>query len=109
MEQLKPYTKTDASNIGNNLSYKADGTAVTDDDKTINKNAWGAAIGTGVIADPTESKTNHSATNGSQQLVTGGTVYTALQNQKTDLTKDLSVSAAGESVLLMKKTRKPER
>ena len=53
----------DASNIGKNLNHKADGTAVTDEDKTVNENAWGAAIGTGSIA----------ADNG--QLVTGKTVY----------------------------------
>ena len=53
----------DASNIGKNLNHKADGTTVTDEDKTVNENAWGAAIGTGSIA----------ADNG--QLVTGKTVY----------------------------------
>ena len=52
-----------ADNIGKNLNHKADGTAVTDEDKTANENAWGAAIGTGSIA----------ADNG--QLVTGKTVY----------------------------------
>ena len=52
-----------ADNIGKNLNHKADGTAVTDEDKTVNENAWGAAIGTGSIA----------ADNG--QLVTGKTVY----------------------------------
>lgn len=53
----------------------------------------GAALGNGKVADPTKSDTNDPSANGSQQLVTGGTVYTALQNQKTDLTKDLSVNA----------------
>ena len=53
----------DASNIGKNLNHKADGTAVTDEDKTANENDWGSAIGTGSIA----------ADNG--QLVTGKTVY----------------------------------
>ena len=52
-----------ADNIGKSLNHKADGTAVTDEDKTVNENAWGAAIGTGSIA----------ADNG--QLVTGKTVY----------------------------------
>ncbi len=52
-----------ADNIGKNLNHKADGTAVTEEDKTANENAWGAAIGTGSIA----------ADNG--QLVTGKTVY----------------------------------
>lgn len=52
-----------ADNIGKNLNHKADGTAVTDEDKTANENDWGSAIGTGSIA----------ADNG--QLVTGKTVY----------------------------------
>ena len=68
----------DASNIGKNLKYKADGktTADSSDIKT-NEEDWGTAIGTGKVE------------NGNGQLVTGGTVYTALDNQK----KDLSVHA----------------
>ena len=68
----------DASNIGKNLKYKADGktTADSSDIKT-NEDDWGTAIGTGKVE------------NGNGQLVTGGTVYTALDNQK----KDLSVHA----------------
>lgn len=82
-----------ASNIGKNLK-KTDGTTVADAaDITNNENAWGEAIGTGSIADPTKSEKNDPAKNGSQQLVTGGTVYNALQQQKTDLTNDLSVNA----------------
>ena len=58
----------DASNIGKNLKSKADGkTAADSKDITTNENAWGAAIGTGSIA--------NSNTNGSGQLVTGTTVY----------------------------------
>lgn len=58
----------DASNIGTNLKYKADGkTAADSSDKTTNEDAWGTAIGTGSIA--------NSNTNGSGQLVTGTTVY----------------------------------
>lgn len=84
----------DASNIGKNLKYKADGkTAADSSDITTNEDAWGAAIGTGKVADPTKSEKNDPAKNGSQQLVTGGTVYNALQQQKTDLTNDLSVNA----------------
>ena len=98
----------DASNIGNNLTvdpvYQTDEkgaiikgsddqplideektTAKRNEDQTTNKNAWGAAIGTGSIADPTESKDNDPAKNGSQQLVTGGTVYNALQQQADNL------------------------
>ena len=71
MEQLKPYTKSDASNIGSNLkTYTVgdDGETITeagasDEDKIKNENAWGKAIGTGKI----------EADNG--QLVTGKTVY----------------------------------
>lgn len=57
------------------------------------EDAWGKAIGTGKIADPTKSDTNDPEANGSQQLVTGGTVYDALQKQKTELTDSLSVNA----------------
>ena len=98
----------DASNIGNNLTvdpvYQTDEkgaiikgsddqplideektTAKRNEDQTTNKNAWGAAIGTGSIANPTESKDNDPTKNGSQQLVTGGTVYNALQQQADNL------------------------
>lgn len=83
MEQLKPYTKSDASNIGANLkTYTVgdDGETITeaeasDADKTKNENAWGKALGTGKITNLTQSDTNNPATNGSQQLVTGGTVF----------------------------------
>ena len=56
-----------ADNIGKNLNHKADGTAVTDEDKTANENDWGAAIGTGSIASD------------SSQLVTGKTVYSEVR------------------------------
>ena len=83
MEQLKPYTKSDASNIGSNLkTYTVgdDGETITEADasntaKTTNENAWGTALGTGKIADSTESDKNNPKANGSLQLVTGGTVY----------------------------------
>lgn len=61
--KLAGKANVNADNIGKNLNHKADGTAVTDEDKTANENDWGAAIGTGSIA----------ADNG--QLVTGKTVY----------------------------------
>lgn len=54
------------------------------------EDAWGEAIGTGHVADP---KASNAKDNGSGQLVTGGTVYDALQKQKTDLTNSLSVNA----------------
>ena len=64
----------DASNIGKNLKYKADGkTAADSSDITTNEDAWGTAIGTGEVADK----------NG--QLVTGGTVFSALQQQTDNL------------------------
>lgn len=64
----------DASNIGTNLKFKADGkTPVESSDITTNEDDWGTAIGTG------EVKENNG------QLVTGGTVYSALENQKKDL------------------------
>ena len=83
MEQLKLYTKSDASNVGANLkTYTVgdDGETITETDasntaKTTNENAWGTALGTGKIADSTESDKNNPKTNGSLQLVTGGTVY----------------------------------
>ena len=82
-EQLTPYTKSDATNIGANLkTYTVgnDGETITEADasnadKTVNENAWGTAIGNGKIADPTKSNTNDPKANGSKQLVTGGTVY----------------------------------
>ena len=52
------------------------------------EDAWGSAIGTGKVVDP-NAKDKDS--NGSGQLVTGGTVYNALQQQKTDLTDALTV------------------
>ena len=103
--QLKQAVKdTDASkkanitadNIGTKMTvYTTDsktGKTVEETDKTKinsarteNENAWGTAIGTGKVANPTEVKdgttvTNDPTTNGSQQLVTGGTVYNAIQD-----------------------------
>ena len=83
MEQLKPYTKSDASNIGSNLkTYTVgdDGETITEaeasaDVKNTNENAWGAALGTGKVADPKATGEKSAEKNGSQQLVTGGTVF----------------------------------
>ena len=81
MEQLKPYTKSDASNIGNNLkSYTVgeDGETITeadatDDQKKTNKDDWGKALG----AEPFTTGTSDAATDAStsDQLVTGKTLY----------------------------------
>lgn len=80
-KKLAAKANVDASNIGANLKYKEDGTAVTDADKIANENLWGKAIGMGKIADDTVTD---AATNGSQQLVTGGTVYKETRAAKTD-------------------------
>ncbi len=105
MEQLKQYAEKDASNIGKNLTvtpvYQTDNQGniklgndnkpLIDKEKTeqkrkdaqtTNKNDWGDAIGTGKIADPDASD---KKTNGSQQLVTGGTVYKALNGGMTKI------------------------
>ena len=76
-----------AGNVGRNFSkFSADTEAITDADKkkaaenseiTANENNWGHALGTGSVADSTASDAD---TNGSKQLVTGGTVYSAIQN-----------------------------
>lgn len=81
MEQLKPYTKSDASNIGANLktyTVGEDGETITEadateDQKKANKDAWGKALG----ADPFTAGTATTATNAStsKQLVTGNTLY----------------------------------
>ena len=67
----------DASNIGENLKFKADGKTTADSsDKKTNEDAWGGAIGTGSIA--------NSNTNGSGQLVTGTTVYNYVSPKAVD-------------------------
>ena len=81
MEQLKPYTKSNASNIGSNLkTYTVgdDGETITEADATPeeqkkNKDDWGKALG----ADPFTAGTATTATNAStsDQLVTGKTLY----------------------------------
>ena len=73
----------DASNIGTKLNA-----GKTDEEKAAqqkNLDAWGTAIGTGSITDPTKSATNDPEKNGSQQLVTGGTVYKALHGGLDDI------------------------
>lgn len=73
-----------ASNIGKNLKG-ADGKAASTEEITANENAWGTAIGTGKVADPTQSTTNDPTQNGSQQLITGGEVYKALHGGLDDV------------------------
>lgn len=69
-----------ADNIGKNLKDK-DGNAASDTDQKTNASKWGEAIGLGSV----------NADN--NQLVTGGTVYNALQQQRTDLQNDLKYNA----------------
>ena len=81
MKQLKPYTKSDASNVGANLkTYTVgdDGETITETDATPekqkkNKDDWGKALG----ADPFTAGTTATATDAStsDQLVTGKTLY----------------------------------
>ena len=81
MEQLKPYTKSDASNVGANLktyTVGEDGETITEADATPekqkkNKDDWGKALG----ADPFTAGTTATATDAStsDQLVTGKTLY----------------------------------
>ena len=81
MEQLKPYTKSDASNIGANLkTYTVgdDGETITEtdataDQKKTNKDAWGTALGADTFSEGTPEKATDAST--SDQLVTGKTLY----------------------------------
>ena len=81
MEQLKPYTKSDASNIGSNLkTYTVgdDGETITEadataDQKKANKDAWGRALGAGTFTTGTDTTATNAST--SDKLVTGKTLY----------------------------------
>lgn len=81
MEQLKPYTKSDASNVGANLkTYTVgdDGETITEDDatadqKNANKDAWGRALGAGTFTTGTDTTATNAST--SDKLVTGKTLY----------------------------------
>ena len=125
--ELYKKANVDATNIGTNLSkipvtdangniqYDESGAIklrdATDDDKTANENAWGNAIGTGHVANPTEVKdstgkvTNDPTKNGSQQLITGGEVYNTLHGGLDNITvgkdgkdgKDGSIGIAGRN------------
>ena len=81
MEQLKPYTKSDASNVGANLktyTVGEDGETITEadataDQKKANKDAWGTALGADTFSEGTPEKATDAST--SDQLVTGKTLY----------------------------------
>ena len=60
--------KVDASNIGANLQPADRTTAVTDEEKKKNEEAWGNAIGLGAVA------------SGDSRLVSGKTMYTELRS-----------------------------
>lgn len=95
--QIKKLASINASNIGANLQYGADGTtAATDTDKTKNKEDWATAIGTGTVTKDDD---------GSKQMVTGKTVYDALHGGLDNITvgkdgkdgKDGSIGIAGQN------------
>ncbi|WP_278949200.1 YadA-like family protein [Megasphaera elsdenii] len=95
--QIKKLASINASNIGANLQYGANGTtAATDTDKTKNKEAWATAIGTGTVTKDDD---------GSKQMVTGKTVYDALHGGLDNITvgkdgqngKDGSIGIAGQN------------
>lgn len=97
MEQLTPYTKSDASNVGANLKTYTigdDGETITEaeasaDAKNTNENAWGTALGTGKVADPKATGETGAEQNGSKQLVTGGAVFNETRiSAKDDQGKD---------------------
>ena len=81
MEQLKPYTKSDASNIGANLKTYTVGddgetiteTDATEDQKKTNKDDWGKALGAEKFSEGTTTTATNAST--SDQLVTGKTLY----------------------------------
>ena len=103
--KLAGKANVDATNIGKNLKGADGKTAASDAEKTANENAWGTAIGTGKVADPTQSTTNDPTQNGSQQLVTGGEVYKALHGGLDDVVfghdgkngKDGSIGLVGQT------------
>ena len=81
MEQLKPYTKSDASNVGANLKTYTVGddeetikeADATDDQKNTNKDDWGKALGAEKFSKGTTTTATNAST--SDQLVTGKTLY----------------------------------
>ncbi|MGM9518186.1 MAG: ESPR-type extended signal peptide-containing protein [Acidaminococcus sp.] len=68
-KDLDGKANVDASNIGTNLKGADGKTAATEAEQKANLDKWGEAIGTGKVE------------NGSQQLVTGETVYNAVKDK----------------------------
>lgn len=68
-QNLDKKANVDASNIGTNLKGADGKTAATEDEQKANLDKWGEAIGTGEVKD------------GSNQLVTGNTVYNAVKDK----------------------------
>lgn len=68
-QNLDKKANVDASNIGTNLKGADGKTAATEAEQKANLDKWGEAIGTGKVE------------NGSQQLVTGETVYNAVKDK----------------------------
>lgn len=88
--QIKKLASINASNIGANLQYGADGTtAATDTDKTKNKEAWATAIGTGTVTKDDD---------GSKQMVTGSTVYNEVRPSEDGTYVKMS-QTTGENLL----------
>lgn len=68
-KDLDKKANVDASNIGTNLKGANGKTAATEAEQKANLDKWGKAIGTGEVKD------------GSNQLVTGNTVYNAVKDK----------------------------
>ncbi|MGE9927434.1 hypothetical protein ACQRAB_10245, partial [Megasphaera elsdenii] len=115
MEQLKDYTKTDASNIGANLKGADGKNAASSDKIKENEKAWGTALGTGDINTPSGMLVTDTALHNELRPDNGNYVHansttaqnlTALDTQvgtnTTAITKlkDLSnITDAGKSVI----------
>lgn len=78
--------KVDASNIGANLQPTDGTTAVTDDEKKTNEEAWGRAIGLGAVA-PDDSR-----------LVSGKTMYKTMYTELRSGITSTNTIAAGNTV-----------
>ena len=88
--KVKNKANIDASNIGKNLKGDDCSTAASDDAIEQNLNAWGSAVGTGII----------DKNNG--QLVTGGTVYSEVRpSEDGDYVK--MASTTGDNLLALDK------
>ena len=88
--KVKNKANIDASNVGKNLKWDDGSTAASDDAIEQNLNAWGSAVGTGII----------DKNNG--QLVTGGTVYSEVRpSEDGDYVK--MASTTGDNLLALDK------